>query len=130
MRNLIKIVFGDKHTKDFKILSPIVEEINAEYEKIKDFSDEQLKAKTIEFKEKIQLHTEELRNKISELKLRLQSNEDDMDRHLLYDELDELEEQLNEKYEDILAEILPEAFAVVKSTCQRLVGKSWTIAGL
>lgn len=129
MRNLIKIVFGDKHTKDFKILSPIVEEINAEYEKIKDFSDEQLKAKTIEFKEKIQLHTEELRNKISELKLRLQSNEDDMDRHSLYDELDELEEQLNEKYEDILAEILPEAFAVVKSTCQRLVGKSWTIAG-
>ena len=129
MRNLIKIVFGDKHTKDFKILSPIVEEINAEYEKIKDFSDEQLKAKTIEFKEKIQLHTEELRNKISQLKLRLQSNEDDMDRHSLYDELDELEEQLNEKYEDILAEILPEAFAVVKSTCQRLVGKSWTIAG-
>ncbi len=129
MRNLIKIVFGDKHTKDFKILSPIVEEINAEYEKIKDFSDEQLKAKTIEFKEKIQLHTEELRNKISELKLQLQSNEDDMDRHSLYDELDELEEQLNEKYEDILAEILPEAFAVVKSTCQRLVGKSWTIAG-
>ena len=129
MRNLIKIVFGDKHTKDFKILSPIVEEINAEYEQIKYFSDEQLKAKTIEFKEKIQLHTEELRNKISELKLQLQSNEDDMDRHSLYDELDELEEQLNEKYEDILAEILPEAFAVVKSTCQRLVGKSWTIAG-
>jgi preprotein translocase subunit SecA len=129
MRNLIKKVFGDKNTKDIKTLWPIVEEINVEYEKIKDLSDEQLKSKTAEFKEKIQAYTEELRNKISEIKLQLQSNEDDIDRHSLYDELDGLEEELNEKYEDVLAEILPEAFAVVKSTCQRLVGKSWTIAG-
>jgi preprotein translocase subunit SecA len=129
MRNLIKIVFGDKHTKDVKTLWPIVEEIKAEYEKIKDLSDEQLKGKTAEFKEKIQVYTEELRNKISEIKLQLQSNEDDIDRRSLYDELDALEDELNEKYEDVMAEILPEAFAVIKSTCQRLVGKSWTIAG-
>ena len=46
-----------------------------------------------------------------------------MTTHSLYDEVDELEEELNEQYEDILAEILPEAFAVVKSTCQRLVAE-------
>ena len=129
MKNLIKKVFGDKSTKDIKLLWPIVEQINAEYEKIKDLSDDQLKAKSAEFKEKIQNHTEELRNKIAEIRLQLQSDDDTIDRHALYDELDELEEELNEQYEDVLAEILPEAFAVVKSTCQRLVGTSWTIAG-
>ena len=129
MKNFIKKVFGDKSTKDIKQLWPIVEQINAEYEKIKDLSDDQLKAKSGEFKEKIQNHTIELRNKIAEIRLQLQSDDDTIDRHSLYDELDELEEELNEQYEDVLAEILPEAFAVVKSTCQRLVGKSWTIAG-
>ncbi|MGA8265066.1 MAG: preprotein translocase subunit SecA, partial [Ignavibacteriaceae bacterium] len=111
------------------LLWPIVEQINAEYEKIKELSDEELKAKTQEFKEKIQTHTEELRGKINDLRLQLQSDDDTIDRHSLYDEVDGLEEELNEQYEDILAEILPEAFAVVKSTCQRLVGKSWIIAG-
>ncbi len=129
MLKLIKKVFGDKHTKDIKELWPIVEQINAEYEKIKNLSDEELKNKTLEFKEKIQSHTAELREKISAIRLQLQSNDEDIDRHSLYDEIDKLEEELNDSYEDVLAEILPEAFAVVKSTCERLVGKSWTVAG-
>ena len=65
---------------------------------------------------------------IDELKIRLQGDED-FDRNAAYDELDALQEQLNEEYEAILDELLPEAFAVVKSTCERLVGKSWTVAG-
>jgi len=128
MLNLIKKVFGDKHSKDQKLLWPIVEEINEEYEKIKNLSDDELRAKTQEFKNKIQEHTAELRAKIDELKLKLQSNEE-FDRHEIYEEVGTLEEELDEKYEEILDEILPEAFAVVKSTCQRLVGKSWTVAG-
>ncbi len=128
MLNLIKKVFGDKHSKDQKLLWPIVEEIIEEYDKIKDLTDDELKAKTQEFKDKIQEYTSEIRAKIDELKLKLQSNED-FDRHSIYDELDVLEEELDEKYEEILDEILPEAFAVVKATCQRLLGKSWTVAG-
>jgi len=128
MLNLIKKVFGDKHSKDQKLLWPVVEEIIEEYEKIKDITDDELKAKTQEFKDKIQEYTSEIRAKIDELKLKLQSNED-FDRHSIYDELDVLEEELDEKYEEILDEILPEAFAVVKVTCQRLLGKSWTVAG-
>jgi preprotein translocase subunit SecA len=62
------------------------------------------------------------------LKVRLQSDED-FDRQTVYDELDALNDQLNDQYEEILDQVLPEAFAVVKSTCQRLVGKSWTVAG-
>ncbi len=128
MLNIIKKIFGDKHTKSQKELWPIVELINNEYEKLKPLSDEQLKQKTVEFKEKIEAHVAETKKKIEQLHQKLQSDED-FDRASAYDELDELEEKLNDEYEDILDELLPEAFAVVKSTCERLIGKSWTVAG-
>ena len=128
MINIVKKIFGDKHSKDFKILWPIVEEINEEYEKIKGLTDDQLKEKTGEFKEKIQNYVADAKQKIDEIKERLHSDEE-FDRQHAYDDLEELEEELNDKYEEILDEILPEAFAVVKSTCERLLGKTWTAAG-
>ena len=128
MLKLIKKIFGDKHEKDLKVLWPIVKEINDHYEQIKNLTNDELINKTKEFKEKIQVHTEETRKNIDELKTRLQSDEE-FDRNAAYDELDELEEKLNDEYEEILDELLPEAYAVVKSTCQRLVGTSWTVAG-
>ncbi|HEX9250768.1 MAG TPA: preprotein translocase subunit SecA, partial [Ignavibacteriaceae bacterium] len=128
MLNLIKKIFGDKHEKDLKVLWPIVNEINEHYETIKNLTNDELVNKTKEFKEKIQAHTEETRKQIHELQTRLQSDED-FDRNAAYDELDELEEKLNDEYEEILDKLLPEAYAVVKSTCQRLVGTSWTVAG-
>ncbi|HRN26854.1 MAG: preprotein translocase subunit SecA [Ignavibacteriaceae bacterium] len=128
MLNIIKKIFGDKHEKDLKVILPIVDEINGYYETIKNLTNDELKNKTAEFKEKIKAHTEETRKQIAELKTRLQSDED-FDRNAAYDELDVLEEKLNDEYEEILDELLPEAYAVVKSTCQRLVGTSWTVAG-
>ena len=128
MLKVFKKIFGDKYEKELKLLWPIVEEINNEYEKLKNISDDDLKAKTEEFRKKIQDHTKETREKLDELKLKLQSDEE-FDRQGVHDEIDKLEEQLNEEYEDILDELLPEAFAVVKSTCERLVGKSWTASG-
>ena len=128
MLKLIKKLFGDKHEKDLKVLWPIVTEINSHYETIKNLTNDELINKTKEFKEKVQAHTEETRKNISDLKTRLQSDED-FDRNAAYDELDGLEEKLNDEYEEILDELLPEAYAVVKSTCQRLVGTSWTVAG-
>ena len=128
MINIVKKIFGDKHSKDFKLLWPVVEEINEEYEKIRNLTDDQLKEKTGELKEKIQNHVAETKQKIDEIRERLHSDED-FDRQASYDELDEFEEELDDKYEEILDEILPEAFAVVKSTCERLLGKTWTAAG-
>ena len=128
MLGIFKKIFGDKHAKDWKLLWPVVEEINEEYEKIKNLSDFELKAKTLEFKERIQEYTAETRKNIEDLKTRLHSDEE-FDRNAAYDEMDDLKEQLNEKYEEILDELLPAAFAVVKATCERLVGKNWTIVG-
>ena len=128
MLKIIKKIFGDKYEKDLKQLLPIVTEINEYYESFKNLTDDELKNKTKEFKEKIQAHTEVTRKQIEELRTKLQTDED-FDRNSVYDELDDLEETLNDQYEEILDQILPEAFAVVKSTCARLVGKSWTAAG-
>jgi preprotein translocase subunit SecA len=128
MANIIKKIFGDKHEKELKLLWPIVEEIKEEYENIKELSDDQIKDKTQEFKEKIQNHTKETQEKIEKLKAQLQSDEE-FDRQSAHDELDKYNELLNDEYEEILDQLLPEAFAVIKSTCVRLAGTSWNIAG-
>ncbi len=68
MLKLIKKIFGDKHEKDLKVLWPIVKEINDHYEQIKNLTNDELINKTKEFKEKIQVHTEETRKNIRRAK--------------------------------------------------------------
>jgi len=128
MLNIVKKIFGDKHEKNLKLLWPVVDEINQEYEKIKNLTDDELRAKTEDFKKQINEYTAETKKQINDLKEKLQSDED-FDRNAVYDELESLQDKLNDDYEEILNQLLPEAFAVVKSTCERLVGKSWTIVG-
>ncbi len=64
MLNIVKKIFGDKHEKSLKLLWPVVEEINQEYEKLKQLSDDELRAKTQEFKNKINEFTAETRKQI------------------------------------------------------------------
>nr|HPN37594.1 preprotein translocase subunit SecA [Melioribacteraceae bacterium] len=129
LTNLLKKLFGDKHTKLLKELTPIVEEINNIYVGLEKLTDDELKNKTVEFKQKINDATLDLREEIEELNNQLKSNELEENRHEIYDRLDTLNKDLDEKYNEILDELLPEAFAVVKDTCRRLVGKSWDAAG-
>ena len=130
LNNFLKKIFGDKNTKVYKELWPLVEEINKENETLISLTDDELRTKTQELKEKVQNETEEIRKRIDELKTALTKDEsEDEDRGAVYDELDKLNDELDEKYEEILDEILPKAFAVVKDTCRRLVGKSWDAAG-
>lgn len=128
LKGIIKKVFGDRNTKILKDLWPIVDEIKAEYEKIKDLSEDELKNKTVEFKAKIESETEELRTQISELKEKVKADDFEGDLDEEHDTLDSLNDELDEKYDEVLSEILPEAFAVVKATCVKLVGTSWTAA--
>lgn len=127
--SLAKKLFGDKNAKIVKELWPLVDQINEEYSKLQNLSDNELRAKTAEFKEKIQNETKELRDQLNELKYKLTIDEIEEDKHAIYDQIDALDKQLTDKYEEILDEILPGAFAVVKDTCRRLVGKSWDAAG-
>jgi len=128
MLSLFKKIFGDKNTKDVNELIPIAAEINEEFAKLQNLSDDELRNKTAEFKLKLQDETAEIRQKLEELHLQLQKDED-FDRQAAYDQVDVLEDSLHEKYEDVLDELLPQAYAVIKETCKRLVGKSWTVMG-
>src|SRR6266571_1908976 len=80
--SLISRVFGTKHERDIKRMWPLVEEINEQYGRLRDLSDEALRQKTLDFRARIEAG----------------ETEDDL---------------------------LPEAFAVVKETCRRLVGQTW-----
>ncbi|MEW6701269.1 MAG: preprotein translocase subunit SecA [Bacteroidota bacterium] len=127
--SLLKKIFVDKNARATKELWPIVEQINLEWEKLKNLSDEELRTKTTEFKERIYEATKDIQNPLAELKNKLLDDKFSEDKHTIYDEIEKYEDELTERYEEILDELLPEAFAVVKETCRRLVGKSWVAAG-
>jgi len=104
-------LFGTKHGRDIKKIMPIIEEINQYYEEYRSLTDEELKSKTDEFKQRIEKKRDEVKNSNPEC------------------EDEELEELIREAEDDVLDEILPEAFAAVKEVCRRLMGKTWEVCG-
>jgi preprotein translocase subunit SecA len=129
MLSVIKKIFGDKHTKDTKRIQPIVEEINKYFDEFKKLTDEELKAKTVEFRARIKEVTQELETEIAEIKEKLQGELPLEESETLWENLEALEKELDETIAAKVDELLPEAFAVVKDTCRRLVGQTWEITG-
>ncbi|MDX1638855.1 MAG: preprotein translocase subunit SecA [Balneolaceae bacterium] len=130
--DILTKVFGSKSERDLKKLWPIVDEINAHYEGMQELSDEELKQKTAEFKQQIQDATAEIDEELDEAKRRLNSSDEDLsvvEYRELTDLVDTLEEERNEVVEEVLNELLPEAFAVLKDTCRRFLGKKWMVGG-
>ncbi len=122
-------IFGSKHERDAKKLLPYVDEINEEFEKLQSISDDELKAKTEAFRNRIKEETAEIEREIADLKEKLKGDVEGEERKAVYKDLDELEQERDDMIADILDDILPEAFAVVKDACRRLVGTSWDVTG-
>jgi len=113
-------LFGSKTDKDIKGLQPYVEKINAVYETLHKLSNDELRAKTDEFKERIKAHLSEIDNEISEYKEKIDSHEGLVaEKDEWYSAIDKLEERRNEELEVVLEELIPEAFAVIKETARR-----------
>ena len=129
--DVLTSIFGTKSERDLKKIWPIVEEINEHYEGMEELSDEELKQKTENFKQKISEATEEIDEEIASIKETLNSNEELSvnRRRQLAEELEELEQEQTDTIEDVLNEILPEAFAVMKDTCRRFLGEKWMVGG-
>jgi len=117
----IKKIFGTKSDKDLKLLYPYVEKINNEFGKLSSISDQELRAKTSLFKERIIKATKSLSDQIESLKEQYsQEIEQNISvKEQLLEQIDEL--RLNEKdlIENTLNDMLPEAFAVIKETARR-----------
>lgn len=117
--DVLKKLFGNKAQRDLKEIEPYVDKIKSAYESIKNLSHDELRTKTEELKEKIQLFVAPELNKITELKASIEETEIDL-REKIYSDIDKLEKEVTEKYEKVLEEILPEAFAIMKDTARRL----------
>jgi len=128
MKFLSKI-FPSKHEKDTKAILPIVEEINKYCEEYQKLSNKELQNKTNEFKDRIKSETEEIEKEKEELHKKLEEDITHEERMQIYDDLEDLEKEYYEVLNNVLDDLLPEAFAVVKDTCRRLCGKEWEAAG-
>ncbi len=122
-------IFPSKHEKDIKDLTPYVDKINAYFEQFQNLNDDELRGKTEEFKQRINERTQSLRDSIHELEEKLKTDLSVEEYDRIHDELERLNDELDVEYEEILDELLPEAFAVVKDTCRRLLGQVWTVVG-
>ena len=129
MLQFFKNLFGSKNERDVRLLRPLVGQINAHSEGLESLSDDELKGKTVEFRARIKEATKEIEEDILAAKESVKSMVSFEERESIYTRIDELNKELDAKIEEILAELLPEAFAVVKETCRRLVGQMWEVAG-
>ena len=122
LSKLLKVFVGDKSSNDVKELQPIVDQIHAEYAKLAGISDDGLRAKTAEFRERIAAYIQTETDKIAELKKQAEANKYDEAREneKIFEEIDRVEKAVTVKIEEVLGKILPEAFAVVKETARRL----------
>ena len=130
--NILTKIFGTKSSRDLKKIWPIVDQIKSYEESVKELTDEELKQKTVEFKELIKENTRETTEQIEEIKMKMDSNDESItleERREFSERLAFLQEEWLEILEETLEEILPEAYAVLKDTCRRFIGKKWKVAG-
>ena len=118
--DFISKIFGNKAQRDLKEIMPYVEQVKEAYKSIEPLSNDGLRAKTLELKQRVGQHVAEERNRIAEIKLNIEEQPIEQ-REKIWDEVDKLEKKITEKLEEILLEILPEAFAVMKDTARRFV---------
>ena len=119
LNSVLKVFVGDKAKKDVKALQPIVNQIKSFEETLSQLSNDELRAKTQEFKDKIKASYASLDEKIQALRTEAEAS-NDIDRNEdIYTEIDALKEKVYENTEKTLNEILPEAYAVVKETAKR-----------
>lgn len=122
MLKVLGSIFGTKAARDVKEISPYVEKVNKEFEKLSSISDDALRARTPEIKAIINEKLSGIDNEIANIKHKI--NEDVTlnihQKEELYNEIDSLEDKRNEQLEAVLMEVLPQAFAVVKETARRL----------
>ena len=116
-----KIFGGSKSEKDVKTVMPQVAKIRQHFESYQSISNDELRGKTAQFRQRIQEHLRDTDAAIAEAQTRGDSlNFDDLTgKDAVYQEVDTLKGNRDKKIEEILAEILPEAFAVVKETARR-----------
>ncbi|MDR0582372.1 MAG: preprotein translocase subunit SecA [Prevotellaceae bacterium] len=117
---ILKSIFGTKSERDLKSITPYAGEINAFYDTFDKLDNDSLRAETQRLKTVIHERIAEDEQRIAELRAQLEDTEIDIaDKEVLATEIDKINKTVDEKIEKVLSEILPEAFAIMKSTARR-----------
>ena len=111
-------LFGNKSQKDMREIMPYVEKIKVVFEEIDALSNDQLRARSAALMARIQARVVDKKARVAELKTNIEELAIDK-REKVYNEIDHIEKDIKIAYEEMLREILPEAFAIVKSTARR-----------
>ena len=119
INSIIKAFIGDKSQKDVKAAQPYINKIKTLEPVFATLSHDELRAKTVEFKEKIKQARAKQDAEIEAKKIEAENTADIDLREDIYNAIDALEKEAYEISEKVLSEILPEAFAVIKETARR-----------
>jgi preprotein translocase subunit SecA len=119
INNVLGLFLGNKYERDLKEINPYIEKIHLEFEKIKDLSNDDLRDLTEELKKEILGSVEGDENEIRSLREKAEKEEDVLLKEDIYNSLDKIEKQINEKLEVTLDQLVPRAFAIVKETAKR-----------
>ncbi len=119
MFKFIKKLFGTKYDRDEAHYMPFVDQTNEEFAKLQNLSHDQLRNKTLEFRGRIKEHLAGIDEDIQSLKDQAKVEENLYEKESLFKQMDEIAKERDKHLEDILRELLPEAFAVVKETARR-----------
>jgi len=125
-----KIFGGNKSEKDIKSIQPIVAEINRHFASYQSLGNDELRAKTAEFKQRIREHLSNIDGEIAELNKKAEELpfNDIGGKDAIYQEVDQLKKDRDEQIEEVLEALLPEAFAVVKETARRFARNAEVVA--
>src|SRR5688572_22324840 len=129
LKSLVTKLIGSHHEREAKKQLPVVAEINEHFAALRELTDEQLRAKTAEFKGRITEATSGHTEQIAALREEKRHSGDAARRAQLTQQIHELERGQLETIEYTLEDLLPEAFAVVKEACRRLVGTEVVFTG-
>lgn len=123
---ILKAIFGDKSSRDLKLIQPLVDKIKAAYPEIQALSNDELRAKTKEIKQFVQDAAKEQREKIAELRATIEGTPIE-ERENIFNQIDKLEKEALDNYEAALDEVMPVAFSIVKDTARRFAENEETI---
>ena len=123
---LLKSLFGDKSSRDMKLIQPLVEQVKAVYPEVQKLDNDALRQRTKTLQQQVQNSANEQKKRIEELKATIENTPID-ERADIFAQIDKIEKEVLEIYEDALNEVMPEVFAIVKETARRFAENEETI---
>ena len=124
--SILKSLFGDKSTRDMKLIQPLVEKVKAVYPEVEKLDNDSLRARTQEIRHMVQSSAQSQRDQIAELKSKIEDTPID-EREGIFNQVDKLEKEILDIYEQKLNEVMPEVFAIVKETARRFAQNEQTV---